>query len=71
MVTTKPVDTQEPKITREEILFLQDENFLKKIFLWLKTKNEKTQSITVYQENHPHIKRGHGIQSGTLNLDAF
>ena len=27
MVTTKPVDTQEPKITREEILFLQDENF--------------------------------------------
>ena len=27
MVTTKPVDTLEPKITREEILFLQDENF--------------------------------------------
>jgi 3-hydroxybutyrate dehydrogenase len=27
MVTTKPVDTQEPKITREEILFLQDDNF--------------------------------------------
>ena len=27
METTKPVDTQEPKITREEILFLQDENF--------------------------------------------
>jgi 3-hydroxybutyrate dehydrogenase len=27
MVTTKPVDTREPKITREEILFLQDENF--------------------------------------------
>ena len=27
MVTTKPVDTQEPTITREEILFLQDENF--------------------------------------------
>jgi 3-hydroxybutyrate dehydrogenase len=27
MVTTKPVDTHEPKITREEILFLQDENF--------------------------------------------
>jgi len=27
MVTTKPVDTQEPIITREEILFLQDENF--------------------------------------------
>jgi len=27
MFTTKPVDTQEPKITREEILFLQDENF--------------------------------------------
>ncbi len=27
MVTTKPVDTQEPKITREEILFLQDENY--------------------------------------------
>lgn len=27
MVTTEPVDTQEPKITREEILFLQDENF--------------------------------------------
>jgi 3-hydroxybutyrate dehydrogenase len=27
MVTTKPVDTQEPKIRREEILFLQDENF--------------------------------------------
>jgi len=27
MVTTKPVDTQEPKITREEIIFLQDENF--------------------------------------------
>lgn len=27
MVTIKPVDTQEPKITREEILFLQDENF--------------------------------------------
>jgi 3-hydroxybutyrate dehydrogenase len=27
MVTTKPVDTQEPKITRQEILFLQDENF--------------------------------------------
>ena len=27
MVTTKPVDTKEPKITREEILFLQDENF--------------------------------------------
>ncbi len=27
MVTTKPVDTQEPKITREEILFLQDKNF--------------------------------------------
>ena len=27
MVTTKPVDTHEPKIRREEILFLQDENF--------------------------------------------
>ena len=27
MVTIKPVDTREPKITREEILFLQDENF--------------------------------------------
>ncbi|MEJ2729833.1 MAG: SDR family oxidoreductase [Deltaproteobacteria bacterium] len=27
MVTTKPVDTHEPKIQREEILFLQDENF--------------------------------------------
>ena len=27
MVTTKPVDTREPKITREEILFLKDENF--------------------------------------------
>jgi 3-hydroxybutyrate dehydrogenase len=27
MVTAKPVDTREPKITREEILFLQDENF--------------------------------------------
>ena len=27
MVTTKPVDTKEPKITREEILILQDENF--------------------------------------------
>jgi 3-hydroxybutyrate dehydrogenase len=27
MVTTKPVDTQEPKITRQEILFLRDENF--------------------------------------------
>lgn len=27
MVTTKPVDTREPTITREEILFLQDENF--------------------------------------------
>jgi 3-hydroxybutyrate dehydrogenase len=27
MVTTKPVDTHEPKIKREEILFLQDENF--------------------------------------------
>ncbi len=27
MVTTKPVDTQEPTITRKEILFLQDENF--------------------------------------------
>jgi 3-hydroxybutyrate dehydrogenase len=27
MLTTKPVDTQEPKITREEILFLQDDNF--------------------------------------------
>jgi 3-hydroxybutyrate dehydrogenase len=27
MVTTKPVDTQVPKITREEILFLQDGNF--------------------------------------------
>ncbi len=27
MVTTKPVDTREPKIMREEILFLQDENF--------------------------------------------
>ena len=27
MVTTKPVDAQEPKITREEILFLKDENF--------------------------------------------
>jgi 3-hydroxybutyrate dehydrogenase len=27
MVTTKPVDTQEPKITRQEILFLQDKNF--------------------------------------------
>jgi 3-hydroxybutyrate dehydrogenase len=27
MVTTKPVDTREPKITREEILLLQDENF--------------------------------------------
>jgi 3-hydroxybutyrate dehydrogenase len=30
MVTTKPVDTREPKITREEILFLQDENFKSK-----------------------------------------
>jgi 3-hydroxybutyrate dehydrogenase len=30
MVTTKPVDTREPKITREEILFLQDENFSSK-----------------------------------------
>jgi len=27
MVTTKPVDTREPKITREEILVLKDENF--------------------------------------------
>lgn len=27
MVTTKPVDTTEPKITREEILILEDENF--------------------------------------------
>jgi 3-hydroxybutyrate dehydrogenase len=27
MVTTKPVDTHEPKIRREEILLLQDENF--------------------------------------------
>jgi len=27
MVTIKPVDTREPKITREEILFLQDQNF--------------------------------------------
>ncbi len=27
MVTAKPVDTREPKITREEILFLQDDNF--------------------------------------------
>ena len=27
MVTSKPVDTREPKITREEILLLQDENF--------------------------------------------
>jgi 3-hydroxybutyrate dehydrogenase len=27
MVTAKPVDTREPKITRQEILFLQDENF--------------------------------------------
>ena len=27
MVTTKPVDTKEPAITREEILFLKDENF--------------------------------------------
>jgi 3-hydroxybutyrate dehydrogenase len=27
MITAKPVDTREPKITREEILFLQDENF--------------------------------------------
>jgi len=27
MVTAKPVDTREPKISREEILFLQDENF--------------------------------------------
>lgn len=27
MVTTKPVDTTEPKITREEILILKDENF--------------------------------------------
>ena len=27
MVTTKPVDTHEPKITREEILFLEDDNF--------------------------------------------
>jgi 3-hydroxybutyrate dehydrogenase len=27
MVSTKPVDTHEPKIRREEILFLQDENF--------------------------------------------
>ncbi|MGD2185957.1 MAG: SDR family oxidoreductase [Desulfobacterales bacterium] len=27
MVTTKPVDTREPKITREEILLLQDDNF--------------------------------------------
>ena len=27
MVTAKPVDTREPKITREEILYLQDENF--------------------------------------------
>ena len=27
MVTTKPVDTQEPKIIREEILYLEDENF--------------------------------------------
>ena len=27
MVTAKPVDTREPKITHEEILFLQDENF--------------------------------------------
>ena len=27
MVTTKPVDTREPEITPEEILFLQDANF--------------------------------------------
>jgi 3-hydroxybutyrate dehydrogenase len=27
MVTTKPVDTKEPEIRREEILFLEDENF--------------------------------------------
>jgi 3-hydroxybutyrate dehydrogenase len=27
MVTAKPVDTREPRITREEILFLKDENF--------------------------------------------
>jgi hypothetical protein len=27
MVTTKPVDTTEPKITREEILIVKDENF--------------------------------------------
>ena len=27
MVTATPVDTQEPRITREDILFLQDENF--------------------------------------------
>ena len=27
MVTTKPVDTKEPEITREEILLLNDENF--------------------------------------------
>jgi 3-hydroxybutyrate dehydrogenase len=27
MVTTKPVDTRETKITREEILILEDENF--------------------------------------------
>jgi 3-hydroxybutyrate dehydrogenase len=27
MVTTRPVDTKEPEITREEILFLNDENF--------------------------------------------
>ncbi|MBW2411346.1 MAG: SDR family oxidoreductase [Deltaproteobacteria bacterium] len=27
MATTKPVDTEEPEITREEILFLEDQNF--------------------------------------------
>ncbi len=27
MVTTQPVDTHEPKITRKEILFLEDQNF--------------------------------------------
>jgi len=45
MVTAKPVDTREPKITRQEILFLQDENFnsfffrmkilTAKMFVWL------------------------------------
>jgi len=35
MVTTKPVDTREPKITPEEILFLQDENFNRNIMITL------------------------------------